>query len=72
MDEKLNARERWPEAFAGLSDRDAWAVEQALVASWHEGRMPTAEHVADLAAEARGELSVEEYLTRVLARAQGQ
>lgn len=69
MDEQLNARERWPEAFADLDPLQAKSVEQALVAAWHEGVEPSTEHVQDLAARARGELSFEEYKARVLQRA---
>lgn len=69
MDETLNARERWPEAFAGLSSLQAVSLEQTLVASWHEGRMPTAEQVTDLAAAARGQLDFEQFKDNVLKRA---
>ena len=70
MTEQLNARERWPEAFEGLTPLQAQSVEQSLVATWHEGVEPSTEHVQELAARARGELSFEEFKARVLKRAQ--
>ncbi|MFK0073799.1 antitoxin VbhA family protein [Arthrobacter woluwensis] len=68
-DRKLNARERWPEAFEGLSDLQAHALEEVLASTWLEGVDPTAEHVQDLVAETRGESSVDEFKDRVLRRA---
>lgn len=70
MSEQLNARERWPEVFATLTPLQAQAVEQSLVATWHEGVEPSTEHVQDLAARARGDLSFEEFKARVLLRAE--
>lgn len=68
-DRQLDARERWPEAFEGLSELQAHALEQVLVSTWLEGVEPTAEHVRDLAAQARGQLSAEEFKDQVLRRA---
>ena len=70
MSEQLNARMKWPEVFETLAPLQAQAVEQSLVAAWHEGVMPSTEHVRDLAARARGELSFEEFKARVLQRAE--
>ena len=69
MGDRLNARDRWPEVFETLTPLQAHAIEQSLVAAWHEGVEPSDEHVRDLAANARGELSFEEYKARVLQRA---
>ncbi len=69
MSDRLNARERWPEIFEALTPLQGYAVEQSLVAAWHEGAKPSTENVRDLAANARGELSFEEYKARVLQRA---
>jgi len=68
-DQRLNARERWPEALVGLSPLQAHALEQALVSSWHEGVEPTADLVHDIAARARSEISFDEFRDRVLRRA---
>ena len=69
MSDRLNARDRWPEVFETLTPLQAHAVEQSLVAAWHEGAKPSTENVRDLAARARGDLSFEEYKARVLQRA---
>ena len=69
MSDRLNARERWPEVFETLPPLQAQAIEQSLVSSWLEGVEPSDEHVRDLASNARGELSFEEYKARVLQRA---
>ncbi len=59
----------WPEAFEKLTILQAQAVEQSLVAAWHEGVDPSAEQVHDLAERVRGEISFEEFKARVLDRA---
>lgn len=69
MSEQLNARMRWPDIFEKLTPLQAQAVEQSLVAAWHEGVEPGTEHVRDLAARSRGELSFEAFKARVLQRA---
>lgn len=68
-DQQLKARERWPEAFEGLSALQAQALEQALVSSWHEGVEPTADLVRDVVARVRSEISFDEFRHRVLRRA---
>lgn len=68
-DQRLNARERWPEAFEGLSALQTHALEQALVSSWHEGVEPTTDLVRDIAARTRSEISFDEFKHRVLRRA---
>ncbi len=70
MSERLNARTRWPDVFETLTDLQAQSVEQSLVAAWHEGVMPSIDHVRDLAARACGELSFDEFKARVLQRAE--
>lgn len=69
MSEQLNARKRWPDVFETLTPLQAQAVEQSLVAAWHEGLEPSTEHVRDLAARSRGELSFETFKAQVLQRA---
>lgn len=68
-DQQLKARDRWPEAFEGLSALQAQALEQALVSSWHEGVEPTTDLVRDVAARVRSEISFDEFKRRVLQRA---
>lgn len=70
MDGKLQAQVRWPEIFAALTAEQREAVEQALVSGWHEGWSPTREDVQDLADEARGIITVDEYLARARQRAE--
>lgn len=70
MDGKLRAQERWPEIFALLTAEQRDAVEQALVSGWHEGWNPTQEDVQDLADEAAGTITVDEYLERARERAE--
>ncbi|MEZ2370552.1 hypothetical protein [Arthrobacter sp. RCC_34] len=67
-DQRLRARERWPEAFEGLSALQAHALEQALVSSWHEGVEPTVDLVRDVVARVRSEISFDEFKHRVLRR----
>lgn len=69
MDGKLRALERWPEIFAPLTAEQREAVEQSLVSAWHEGWNPGREDVRDLADEAAGIISVDEYLVRARQRA---
>ena len=37
---RLNVIELWPELFVEVSDVDAQAIQDACVASWHEGWEP--------------------------------
>ncbi|WP_171814624.1 antitoxin VbhA family protein [Arthrobacter dokdonensis] len=69
MSESLNARMRWPDIFTTLTPLQAQAVEQSLVAAWHEGVEPSVEHVRDLAARSRGEMSFDAFRARVVERA---
>ena len=65
----LNVIELWPEVFVGVSDVDAQAIQNACVASWHEGWEPNRAEVEDLAAKARGEIDHDELRRRARARA---
>lgn len=69
MDGKLRAQERWPEIFAPLTAEQREAVEQALVSGWQDGWNPGREDVQDLADEAGGIITVDEYLARARQRA---
>ena len=66
---KLNVIELWPELFVGVSDVAAQAIQNACVASWHEGWEPNRADVADLVADARGEIDLDELLRRARERA---
>lgn len=67
---KITGAAQWPDTFAALTAEQWDAVEQALVSGWHEGWNPTCEDVQDLADEARGIITVDEYLARALRRAE--
>ena len=47
----------------------AQAIQNACVASWHEGWEPNRADVADLVADARGEIDLDELLRRARERA---
>ena len=47
---RLNVIELWPELFVEVSDVDAQAIQDACVASWHEGWEPNRADVEDMAA----------------------
>ena len=59
----------WPDLFAPLDAKGRRAIVNALTAGWHEGWEPTREEVADLIAEATGEINEAEFMRRVDARA---
>ncbi len=65
----LNVIELWPDLFEGLSPKRAQGINDGCVANWHEGWIPNREDVADLVAEARGEIDMAELLRRADARA---
>jgi len=62
----------WPELFEGLDERDTEGIRAACASSQLEGRIPTLEGVADLVAEARGEITHEEFIARAIARAEAR
>lgn len=64
----LDVVTRWPELFDGVDDLQRDAIRQAFAANWHEGWKPNREDVADLVAQARGEIDLEEYMRRARAR----
>ena len=66
---KLDVIELWPELFVGVSDVAARAIQNACVASWHEGWEPNRADVADLVADARGEIDLDELVRRARERA---
>lgn len=66
---KLDVIELWPELFVGVSDVAAQAIQNACVASWHEGWEPNRADVEDLAANARGEIDRDELIRRARERA---
>ena len=66
---RLNVIELWPELFVEVSDVDAQAIQDACVASWHEGWEPNRADVEDMAAKARGEIDHDELLRRARQRA---
>ncbi|GAB2972785.1 antitoxin VbhA family protein [Frigoribacterium salinisoli] len=70
MDEPFDIEERWPKLFEELEARQRRAVVQSLASSWHEGWVPDREDVADLVAEATGEIDAEEYRRRTDAKAE--
>jgi len=70
--------ERWPELFAGLSEREVAATVRALAVTWLDGGLdPEFEDVKALTDVARGAMSREEYWAwakeraRVLAAREG-
>ena len=69
-DSRFDIEERWPELFVSLDATQRWAVVQSLAAAWHEGWVPNREDVADLAEEASGVISRQEYLRRSNAKAE--
>lgn len=70
MAERFDVEARWPELFAPLDDAQRRAVVQSLASAWHEGWVPNREDVADLADEARGAITFEEYQRRTIAKAE--
>ena len=62
----------WPELSEGLDERDTEGIRAACASSQLEGRIPTLEGVADLVAEARGEITHEEFIARAIARAEAR
>lgn len=66
---RLDVIELWPELFVGVSDVTAQAIQDACVASWHEGWEPDRADVEDMVAQARGEVDLDELLRRARARA---
>lgn len=62
---------RWPELFARLDDQQKQNLSAVLANGRLEGWEPTRDEVADLVADALGEISEEEYLRRAYARATG-
>lgn len=66
MNDRFDIEERWPELFEGLDERQRWAVRQALASAWHEGWVPNRDDVKNIADEARGDISFDEYLQRVV------
>ena len=69
-DSRFDIEERWPELFVSLDAIQRRAVVQSLAASWHEGWAPNREDVADLAEEASGAISRQEYRRRTIAKAE--
>lgn len=59
----------WPELFDGLDETQRNAIRQTFAANWHEGWTPNREDVADLTAQTRGEITLDEYFRRADARA---
>lgn len=64
----LDVVARWPELFDGLDEQQRDAIRQAFAANWHEGWTPNREDVADLAAQTRGDIDLEEYMRRARER----
>ena len=62
---KLDVIELWPELFVGVSDVAARAIQNACVASWHEGWVPNREDVENLTEFTRGAIDGDEYGRRV-------
>lgn len=65
----LDVVARWPELFDGLDEVQRNAIRQTFAANWHKGWTPNREDVADLAAQTRGDITVDEYFRRADARA---
>jgi len=65
----LDALLRWPELFVNLPEPEARAVREACSAIWQTGwTAPDRRDVADLVAELRGEIDLEEYRRRMRLR----
>lgn len=65
----LDVVARWPELFDDLDELQRNAIRQAFAANWHEGWNPNRADVADLVAQTRGEIDLEEYMRRARTRA---
>ncbi|MDO4241117.1 MAG: hypothetical protein Q4C71_01105 [Microbacteriaceae bacterium] len=61
MQGEFNIEARWPELFAGLSDKARNAVVNALASNWHEGWTPNREDVKNLTDLVRGDITEAEY-----------
>lgn len=72
MGRMIDVVAEWPELFEGLDERDTEGIRAACASSQLEGRAPTFEGVADLVANARGEITHEEFIARAIARAEAQ
>lgn len=65
----LDVVARWPELFDDLDELERNAIRQAFAANWHEGWEPNRADVADLVAQTRGDIDLEEYTRRARTRA---
>lgn len=72
MGRMIDVVAEWPELFEGLDERDTEGIRAACASSQLEGRAPTFEGVADLVANARGEITHEEFIARAIVRAEAQ
>ena len=72
MGRMIDVVAEWPELFEGLDERDTEGIRAACASSQLEGRAPTFEGVADLVANASGEITQEEFIARAIARAEAQ
>lgn len=72
MGRMIDVVAEWPELFEGLDERDTEGIRAACASSQLEGRAPTFEGVADLVANARGEITHEEFIARAIVRTEAQ
>lgn len=67
--QSLDLERMYPGIFEGISPHEAWAIQQAFAAAWHEGWEPNREAIADAVSLHKGEITMDEHTRRALARA---